>query len=164
MSKGRGYLLSYTMKMVIFPLGCLLVILSSYVLRLTPHPAFMLLAGTLFVASIYGERRYPVLRKFHWIFLGLFHYFSQLNWCNMLYYMLIISVIQDKQRVAQTLPISLLLMLQYTVIRLSYVPVDTYALLVSLFDLLTSVVIIFLYHTLINSEVEKRRLREKIGF
>jgi len=82
----------------------------------------------------------------------------------MLYYMLIISVIQDKQRVAQTLPISLLLMLQYTVIRLSYVPVDTYALLVSLFDLLTSVVIIFLYHTLINSEVEKRRLREKNRF
>lgn len=131
------------MKMVIFPLGCLLVILSSYVLRLTPHPALMLLAGTLLVASIYGERRYPVLRMFHWIFLGLFHYFSQLNWCNMLYYMLIISMIQDKQRVAQTLPISLLLMLQYTVIRLSYVPVDTYALLVSLFDLLTSVVIIF---------------------
>ncbi|GAS85004.1 integral membrane sensor signal transduction histidine kinase [Paenibacillus amylolyticus] len=157
-------MLSYTMKMVIFPLGCLLVILSSYVLRLTPHPAFMLLAGTLFVASIYGERRYPVLRKFHWIFLGLFHYFSQLNWCNMLYYMLIISVIQDKQRVAQTLPISLLLMLQYTVIRLSYVPVDTYALLVSLFDLLTSVVIIFLYHTMINSEAEKRRLREKNRF
>ncbi|UOK64600.1 hypothetical protein MT997_09165 [Paenibacillus sp. OVF10] len=104
-----------------------------------------------------------MLRKFQWIFLGIFHYFSELNWCNMLYYMLIISMIQDKPRLAQTLPISLLLMLQYTVIRLSYVPVDTYALLVSLFDLLTSVVIIFLYHTLINSEVEKRRLREKIG-
>ncbi|WP_017690324.1 ATP-binding protein [Paenibacillus sp. PAMC 26794] len=105
-----------------------------------------------------------MLRKFQWIFLGIFHYFSELNWCNMLYYMLIISMIQDKPRLAQTLPISLLLMLQYTVIRLSYVPVDTYALLVSLFDLLTSVVIIFLYHTLINSEVEKRRLREKNRF
>ncbi|PQP83162.1 histidine kinase [Paenibacillus sp. PCH8] len=105
-----------------------------------------------------------MLRKFHWIILGIFHYFSGLNWCNMLYYVLIISMIQDKQRVAQTIPISLLLMLQYTVIRLSYIPIDTYALLVSLFDLLTSVVIVFLYHTLINSETEKRRLREKNRF
>lgn len=157
-------MLSYTMKMVIFPLGCLLVILSSYVLRLTPHLAIMLLSGTLLVASIFGERRYPVLRKFQWIFLGTFHYFSELNWCNMLYYMLILSMIQGKQRVAQTLPISLLLMLEYTVIRLSYVPIDAYALLVSMFDLLTSIVIIFLYHTLVNSETEKRRLREKNRF
>ncbi|WP_440116886.1 ATP-binding protein [Paenibacillus sp. QZ-Y1] len=157
-------MLSYTMKMVIFPLGCLLVILSSYVLRLTPHLAITIIAGSLFVASIYAERWNPALQKIQWIFLGIFHYFSELNWCNMLYYMLIISMIQNKQRLAHTLPISLLLMLEYTVIRLSYVPIDAYALLVTLFDLLTSVVIVVLYHTLINSEVEQRKLREKNYF
>lgn len=64
----------------------------------------------------------------------------------------------------QTLPISLPLMLQYTIIRLSYVPIEPYSLLVSLFDLLTAVVVIWLYHTLMNSESEQRKLREKIGF
>ncbi|MDN8591514.1 ATP-binding protein [Paenibacillus sp. 11B] len=157
-------MLSYTMKMVIFPLGCLLVMLSSYFLGLTSHLALMICAGVLFVASIYGEKRYPALRNVHWVFLGIFHYFSALNWCNMLYYLLIMSMIQDKQRVAQTLPISMLLVLEYTVIRLTYVPIDTYNLLVSLFDMLTAIVIIFLYHTLINSEAEKRRLREKNDF
>ncbi|HFL2538657.1 TPA: GGDEF domain-containing protein, partial [Clostridioides difficile] len=124
----------------------------------------MILAGALFIASIYGERRYPVLQKVQWIFLGIFHYFSELNWCNMLYYLLIMTMIQNKQRVEQTLPISLLLVMEYTVIRLSYVTIDAYTLSVSLFDLLTAIVIIFMYHTLVNSEAEKRRLREKNQF
>lgn len=152
------------MKRVIFPLGCLLVILSSYFLGRTSSLTWMILAGALFIASIYGERRYPVLQKVQWIFLGIFHYFSELNWCNMLYYLLIMTMIQNKQRVEQTLPISLLLVLEYTAIRLSYVTIDSYTLLVSLFDLLTAIVIIFLYHTLVNSEAEKRRLREKNHF
>ncbi|MGC5776714.1 ATP-binding protein [Paenibacillus pabuli] len=121
----------------------------------------MICAGVLFVASIYGEKRYPVLRYIHWIFLGIFHYFSELNWCNMLYYLLIMSMIQDKQRVTQTLPLSMLMVFEYTVIRLSYVTIDTYNSLVSMFDMLAVIVFIFLYHTLINSEAEKRRLREK---
>ncbi len=149
------------MKMVIFPLGCLLVILSSYFLGLTPHLALMICAGVLFVASIYGEKRYPVLRYIHWIFLGIFHYFSELNWCNMLYYLLIMSMIQDKQRVTQMLPLSMLMVFEYTVIRLSYVKIDSYNLLVSMFDMLAVIVFIFLYHALVNSEAEKRRLREK---
>lgn len=152
------------MKRVIFPVGCLLVILSSYFLGRTSSLTWMILAGALFIASIYGERRYPVLQKVQWIFLGIFHYFSELNWCNMLYYLLIMTMIQNKQRVEQTLPISLLLVLEYTVIRLSYVTIDAYTLSVSLFDLLTAIVIIFMYHTLVNSEAEKRRLREKNQF
>ncbi|MET3938133.1 signal transduction histidine kinase [Paenibacillus sp. PvP094] len=157
-------MLTYTMKRVIFPLGCLLVILSSYFLGRTSSLTWMILAGALFVASIYGERRYPVLQKIQWIFLGIFHYFSELNWCNLLYHLLIMTMIQDKQRVAQTLPISFLIVLEYTLIRLSYVPIELYTLLVSLFDILSAVVFIFLYHTLINSEAEKRRLREKNQF
>ncbi|WP_337034357.1 sensor histidine kinase [Paenibacillus illinoisensis] len=157
-------MLTYTMKRVIFPLGCLLVILSSYFLGRTSSLTWMILAGALFIASIYGERRYPVLQKVQWIFLGIFHYFSELNWCNMLYYLLIMTMIQNKQRVEQTLPISLLLVLEYTAIRLSYVTIDAYTLSVSLFDLLTAILIIFMYHTLVNSEAEKRRLREKNQF
>ncbi|WP_338541909.1 sensor histidine kinase [Paenibacillus tundrae] len=157
-------MLSYTMKMIIFPLGSLLIIVSSHMLERTSYLMLAIGAGVLFVASILAERRYPVLRKVHWIFLGGFHYLTELNWCNMLYYMLIMSLIQNKQLVTQTLPISIFLMLQYTAIRLSYVPIDAYTLLVSLFDMITAVVIIFLYHTLINSEAEKRRLREKNQF
>ena len=55
-------------------------------------------------------------------------------------------------------------MLQYTVIRLSYVPIEPYSLLVSLFDLLTSVVVILLYHTLMNSESEKGNCEKRIDF
>ncbi|MGQ8870745.1 ATP-binding protein [Paenibacillus sp. TSA_86.1] len=157
-------MLSYTMKMVIFPLGCLLVIVSSIILGQTAHPVLMMLTGILLIMSIWGERRYPFLRMIQWLILGAFHYFSQLNWCNLLYYMLIISMIQNKQQIIQSLPISLLLMLQYTIIRLSYVPTDAYTLLVSLFDLLTSVVVIVLYHTLMNSESEKQKLRKKNQF
>lgn len=152
------------MKMVIFPIGCLLVIVSSHILGQTSHLIWMIITGALLIISIWGERRYPYLRLTQWLILGLFHYFSELNWCNMLYYMLIFSMIHNKQKITQTLPISLLLVLQYTMIRLTYVPIDTYSLLVSLFDLLTAVVIIFLYHTLMNSESEKRKLREKNQF
>lgn len=157
-------MLSYTMKMVIFPIGCLLVMVSSTVLGQASHPTLMIVTGILLIISIWAERRYPFLTWIQWLILGAFHYFSQLNWCNLLYYMLIISMIQDKQRMVQTLPISLLLMLQYTIIRLSYVPIEAYSLLVSLFDLLTAVVVIWLYHTLMNSESEQRKLREKNRF
>lgn len=157
-------MLSYTMKMVVFPLGCLLVIVSSNILGQTSHPIWMMVTGVLLIISIWGERRYPFLRKVQWLVLGAFHFFSQLNWCSMLYYMLIISMIQNKQQMTQTLPISLLLMLQYTLIRLSYVPIEPYTLLVSFFDLLTAILIVFLYHTLTNSESEKRKLREKNTF
>ncbi|MCM3134156.1 ATP-binding protein [Paenibacillus polysaccharolyticus] len=152
------------MKMVIFPIGCLLVIVSSTVLGQASHPALMIVTGILLMISIWAERRYPFLTWVQWLILGGFHYFSQLNWCNLLYYMLIISMIQNKQRMVQTLPISMLLMLQYTTIRLSYVQIEPYSLLVSLFDLLTAVVVILLYHTLMNSESEKRKLREKNRF
>lgn len=161
---GEAGLLSYKMKMIIFSVGCLLVILSSSYLGYTSNLRLTILAGLIFMASICAERKYPALRLVQWIFLGTFHYFSELDWCSLLYYMLILSMIENKQRVTHTLPISMLLMFQYTIIRLSYTPTGSYTALVSLFDILTVIVVIVLYHTLIRSEAEKRQLRERNFF
>lgn len=161
---GEAGLLSYKMKMIIFPVGCLLVILSSSYLGYTSNLRLTILAGLIFMASICAERKYPALRLVQWIFLGTFHYFSELDWCSLLYYMLILSMIENKQRVTHTLPISMLLMFQYTIIRLSYTPTGSYTALVSLFDILTVIVVIVLYHTLTRSEAEKRQLRERNFF
>lgn len=107
------------------------------------------------------DRRFPRLLLVQWILLGIFHYFSQLNWCVLLYYIMIMSIFGNKQSYKQTLPISMLLILQYTLIRLSYVPLTEYNILVSVFDFLTSIFLVFLFHYVIRTESEKQLLRDK---
>ena len=56
----------------------------------------MLLTATLLYVSVVLDRKYEWLRYVQFLFLGAFHYASQLNWCILLYYILIINIIHKR--------------------------------------------------------------------
>lgn len=111
--------------------------------------------------SVSLDHKYTWLKHIQFIFLGAFHFSSHLNWSLLLYYMMIINLIEHKARLRDSTLIALLFICQYTLIRLSYVPITTYNILVSLFDVLTSLATVLFFHVIIHSESEKRRLKEK---
>lgn len=148
-------------KYIFAPLLTLFIILSSMLLNKTPNLTALLLTGCVFVASVILDKKIPRLQIVQILFLGVFHWFSHLNWSLLLYYLLIFLAIEKRHHYAQSLPIALLVILQYTLIRLTYVPNTYYNLLVSLFDFIGAVVVILFFHYILSSESEKKRLREQ---
>nr|WP_249435796.1 ATP-binding protein [Paenibacillus sp. Marseille-Q4541] len=124
----------------------------------------MLMLATIFLCSVLLDSKFPILTNFQWLTLGAFHYFTQLNWCIILYYILILSVFQEKKSYRKTLPISILIIVEYTIIRLTYVSIEPYTLFVTLFDLMTGFVVVFLLHHILRGEAEKQMLLEKNNY
>lgn len=118
----------------------------------------MLLTASLLYASIIFDRKFEWLRNIQFLFLGAFHFASQLNWCILLYYILIINLIHKKERFIESLPLCLLMILQYSIIRLTYVPITKYNILVAVFDCLSSFVIVVSFHFVNFLESEKKKL------
>lgn len=56
----------------------------------------MLLTASLLYASVIFDRKFEWLRHIQFLFLGAFHFVSHLNWCILLYYILIINLIHKK--------------------------------------------------------------------
>lgn len=124
----------------------------------------MLLFAALFLCSVLLDSRFPILLNFQWLALGFFHYFSQLNWCLILYYILILSFFHKKKSYKEALPCSILVILEYTIIRLSYVPIEPYSVFVTLYDLISAVIIVFVFHHMLRGEAEKQMLLEKNNY
>ncbi|OPA76978.1 histidine kinase [Paenibacillus selenitireducens] len=138
--------------------------MSSIVLDKAPNLAALLISGCLFMLSIVFDKKWPRLQYTQILLLGLFHWYSHLNWCQLLYCILVISAIEKKPKYAHGAFIAIYYVLQYTAIRLSYQSLSTYNLLVSLFDLMTSIVIVLLFRYVMNLEMEKKRLSKKYNF
>ncbi|MNX74143.1 Sporulation kinase A [compost metagenome] len=115
----------------------------------------------LLIISVFLDRRYYWLQGLQFLILGAFHYTTELNWCILLYYILFINLIQNKMRFRETLPLGMLIILEYTIIRLTYMAITTSSLLVSLFDFLTLTVIVLLFHVIVRIETEKNKLRKQ---
>lgn len=118
----------------------------------------MLLTASLLYASVIFDRKFEWLRNIQFLFLGAFHFSSQLNWCILLYYILIINLIHKKERFIESMPLCLLMVLQYSIIRLTYVPFTKYHILVSVFDCLASFVVVISFHFVNFLESEKKKL------
>ncbi|WP_232510269.1 ATP-binding protein [Paenibacillus crassostreae] len=73
-------------------------------------------------------------------------------------------MIQHKVRFRDTIPVAFLVILQYSLIRLSYVPTTTYNLLVTVYDMITSIVIILLFHVIVRIETERRQLTKQNNY
>lgn len=121
----------------------------------------MISLAILLILSIVLDRRFTWLKYTQFIFLGAFHYSSQLNWCVLLYYLIISNAIENKTRMRDAIPTALLFILQYTLIRITYVPITTYNLLVSVFDMMTAIVIVLLFHIGLRIESEKKELTKQ---
>ncbi|MFD0620366.1 ATP-binding protein [Paenibacillus sp. GCM10027629] len=140
------------------------VILSSIFLHTATNIYLLVITGCLFVFSILLDKKFPGLQPLQIILLGVFHWSSSLNWCQLLYCVLIIITIQRKKKFRDSVLTTLLYAMQYTLINLTYRPINTYQMLVSIFDILTFVIVLLLYYFVHVSEIEKKRLREKFQF
>ncbi|OAB45313.1 sensor histidine kinase [Paenibacillus glacialis] len=143
------------------PVISVLIIISSMILDKSTNVLFMVIAALLLNISVSLDRKYTWLKHIQFIFLGAFHYSSHFNWSVLLYNMMIINLIEHKVRLRDSIPIALMFICQYSLIRLSYVPMTNYNIFVSLFDMITSLVTVLFFHVIIRSESEKRRLKEK---
>jgi signal transduction histidine kinase len=149
---------------IFVPLICLFTIFSSLLLDKETNIWMLIIFGSLFALSVAFRKRYPILQKFHIAFLVIFHWCSHLNWCLILYDILILMVAQKKQTYKQTLPISLLYISIYSTIRLAYQPLNTYNLLVVVYDFIGAALVVLLYRYFLNLETEKESLKEENTF
>ncbi|SMF83009.1 diguanylate cyclase (GGDEF) domain-containing protein [Paenibacillus uliginis N3/975] len=148
-------------KLLFVPFISLFIIVSSISLGKDASLGLMIFTGLSLSISLALDRKYPRLKVFQFIFLGAFHFVSNLNWCILLYYIVIINLIQDKEKFKETMPVAFLLVMQYSIIRLTYTPLDEYNLLVSIFDIISSFVIIMTLHIMIRIESEKITLTKQ---
>jgi signal transduction histidine kinase len=121
----------------------------------------MVTTALMLILSITLERKYTWLKYIQMILLGAFHYSSQLNWCILLYYIMIVNLIEHKIKFRDTIPVALLFILQYSLIRLTYVPISTYNILVSIFDIMSSIVVILLFHGIVRNDSKRRQLTKE---
>lgn len=146
------------LKLLFVPLISVFIMVSSVYLGYQTSIPMMLLTASLLYASVFFDRKFEWLRNIQFLFLGAFHFASQLNWCILLYYILIINLIHKKERFIESLPLCLLMILQYSIIRLTYVPITKYNVLVAVFDCLSSFVIVVSFHFVNFLESEKKKL------
>ncbi|QCT02983.1 integral membrane sensor signal transduction histidine kinase [Paenibacillus algicola] len=151
-------------KLMFIPPIVLFIIIASSVLDLESSLPLMLLSSVLLTGSMWLEKRFPHILLLQFGLLGIFHYASQLNWCLLLYYIQITGVIQYNWRFKHMLPCAALITIQYTAIRLTYSPLTTYSLLVSVFDIISSLVIISTFHNIIRIETEKKTLAKQNNY
>lgn len=146
------------LKLLFVPLILIFIMISSMILGYHTSILALLVSAILLCLSVIYDRKYEWLRYVQIFFLGVFHYVSQLNWCILLYYILIINLIQKKKRFRDMLPICLLIILQYSLIRLTYMPFTKYQIMVVAFDFLSTLVIVISFYFVSFLESEKKKL------
>ncbi|MBP1967018.1 sensor histidine kinase [Paenibacillus aceris] len=143
------------------PFICCLTIFSSITLGKAPSIAAVLLFGIAFYLSIAFERKLPFSPNIQFILLALFHWSSHLNWCLLLYYLLIGFAIENRLKYTSTFLTALLYIGVYSMIRLSYMPLNYYNLLVSIYDIASSIIFVLLVQFVLKSELDKKRLQQE---
>lgn len=151
-------------KLLFVPFITIFITFSSLSLDRHVNFALLLVTAFLFVMSMALDRVYPQILPFQFMFLGAFHYASSLNWCILLYYILIINMVQHKQKFKETMSIALLLVFQYSFIRMQYSPMNSYTILVIFFDIIASFVVSMTFHIFIRIEFEKKSLTKQNAY
>lgn len=93
--------------------------------------------------------------------LLLFHFTSQLNWCFSIYIILLSKFLFQINGVIKGIFLGFVLIAFYTVIRISYTPVNPYNLLAIGSDFLTSLAVVLIIQYIIEMEREKNAIKEE---
>src|SRR5690606_34021324 len=129
---------------------------------LSRNQAVLMWFACLFLCSLFFEDKVPVLRYVQIVFLALFHWNSQLNWCQPLYLFLAFKECYRIHHVKRSIALAFFIVSIYSLIRISYVPDTLYNVLVTFFDVVNVLVIVLSVHYVVKVEQEKRSLfREK---
>ncbi|KKO52384.1 histidine kinase [Paenibacillus sp. DMB20] len=148
----------HLLKLVFVPFISLFIMLSSVTLGKGANLPLMAGSALLLFVSVIADKKYPWIKALQFLILGVFQYASHLNWCILLYYILTINVIQHKSKLGQMMPYALLMISEYSLIRFTFTPFNMYTVLVAVFDILSSIVIIFMFHIIVRIETEKKTL------
>ncbi|TYP71407.1 sensor histidine kinase [Paenibacillus methanolicus] len=153
-------IIRYT-RYVVVPMFTVIIAICSIVLGKSASEPLLFVSSVLFLGLVMAEKRVPYAFFLQLVTLALFHWHSQLNWTQILYYLLTVLAVLDYPKRGYTLAVSLLYSLGYTAVRLSYQPHTMYNLLVSFYDIVSFVLLIVLMRYLFAAEREKRQLRER---
>lgn len=157
-------MLSSLSRYALIPSLTAFLILSSFMLEKVTSPALLFISAIFFSFIMLFEIKSKAILYFQAVALAFFHWNSHLNWCMLLYFILIILEIRNLRNYMHTLPISFGYSLLYTTIRLTYLPWNEYNLLVSVYDLISFILIVFFMQYLLTSELEKKRLLKRNKF
>ncbi|MBM7588951.1 diguanylate cyclase (GGDEF)-like protein [Brevibacillus fulvus] len=140
------------------PSLCVILVISSLVLGSASNLVSLLCSAGLFAFSFLFEKRFPLLYKVRLLALVYFHWSLQLNWAMILYYILLVFSLREKQHYLKVMLTALLYLSLYTAIRLSYSPLSEYTLLVTLYDLISIMLFALIVQYIYRVELEKSRL------
>jgi diguanylate cyclase (GGDEF)-like protein len=157
-------MLSRLSRYALIPLLTLLIVLSSFMLEKVTSPNLLFISAVLFSSIAMFNNNSKISFYFQTLALSLFHWSSHLNWCLLLYIILIVLEIRNRRDFKHRLPISVGYALLYTSVRLTYMPWTEYNLLVSVYDLIGFISIVFVMQHLLTSELEKKRLQKRNKF
>lgn len=150
----------------VFPFLVVFIAASSVVLDQTPAPVPLAVTGLLFIASVLLEKWFSPLKYVQFVLVGVFHYFSHLNWCEMLYIMLVLLGIERNPRLWPSLAYTFLFLIECTAIRLTYHSVDNmlYSILASSFDWICVILIVIVIQYFMRTEQVTARLQEQTHY
>jgi|GEM_PF-2651323 len=154
------------MYFVVLPLYVGFVVVSAISLGKDLSHIPLILTGVVFVGSILVEQKFPQHRtlfsSLQVAMLVLFHWFSQLNWCYSLYIMLLSKLLfKHTLQVLKATLVGFVVILLYTLIRLSYTPAHLYSFFAIASDFLTSLAVVLIIQYIVEMEQQKNRLKEE---
>ncbi|MDN3015903.1 ATP-binding protein [Paenibacillus sp. BSR1-1] len=150
---------------IVLPIYVIFVIFSSITLNRSQNHFLVILLGILFITSIYLESIYPRYKKYisaiELILLLLFHFTSQLNWCFSIYIILLSKFLFQIRGALKGIFLGFVMIAFYSVIRISYTPLDSYSILAIGSDFLTSLAVVLIIQYIIEVERQKNVLKEE---
>ena len=113
------------------------------------------------IAMLIAFNANPNNRKYTYVqlvLLILFHWLSQLNWCLMIYVILLIRQLTRSEDLKREIVSMLFIMTVYSLIRFSYSAINDYSVLVTLSDIASSLVFVTLLWKIKSNQKEKESL------
>ncbi|WP_309122924.1 ATP-binding protein [Paenibacillus sp.] len=145
---------------VFLPLYSVFIIASSILLLKTTSTFLLLVVGALFIGSAYINKDIRTVRWLSLALLATLHWYSQLNWCNMLYLTLLAKEVVTVRSIVRISALTMLYTIVYSSVRLSYMEPTAYNILVTGADFFASFGLVVVIRYLAEAEYVKRRWRQ----
>ncbi|XEC96194.1 ATP-binding protein [Paenibacillus tarimensis] len=147
----------------LLPIMIGIISFSSIYMDKTTNAWLMIAAGAALFASFQPHpfRNHPFLIYAQSAMLVLFHLTSALNWTLTLYVIVLVQLLTKNDSLARSFYQALFVISVYSVIRLSYTDLNSYALLNTFADFVSSMVIVALFWYIKKSAIEKDELQRK---
>ncbi|MET3290309.1 UNVERIFIED_CONTAM: diguanylate cyclase (GGDEF)-like protein [Brevibacillus sp. OAP136] len=137
------------------------VVFSSIWLERALHPFWVIAAAVCFMFTVLNENRSKHMQSLQILFLVVFHFAAQINWCHPLYLILTAREYHRTQSIHRSVGVAVFYFALYSSIRLSYSPTKAYDLLVTIADLFSSLFVVFLIFLFLQVQKERRQLEEE---